>query len=491
MNTPLETALAGHRFGLGEQDLSVVGPDPRAWLIKQIGPADPQQGVALASSLEALHDRPDMLRKTRRGNVGEADQQEAAKRAEMRADMHKARAPKGEYSAHRLKRHLAKEVEKDISISDIHARLLTAATTQRPFAERLAMFWSNHFTVAQPSLKSRGLVGSFEREAIRPHIAGSFQQLLRASTLHPAMLRYLDNQKSIGPNSAAIATVEPGRKGKGSKGLNENLAREVLELHTLGAVSSRTTATPGEHYSQADVTEFARVLTGWAAPETADSTTSVVFDPARHEPGTKTVLGKVYPQGPEALDMVLADLARHPATARFVSTKLARHFVADEPPQALVDRLAGSYLRSNGDLPTLYHELINAPEAWAPQMQKLKTPEEFAVSSARLLRLDPRWLDKHRDGGVELMGQKVQNAPSPAGWGDRMEDWLGPEALWKRIEWVNDVVDRYAGSTDARLLAQRGLGPLLAPETSTQLARAADGRQALTLLLMAPEFQRR
>jgi uncharacterized protein (DUF1800 family) len=373
----------------------------------------------------------------------------------------------------------------------VHARLWTAATTRRPFAERLAMFWSNHFTVAQPSGKSRGLVGSFEREAIRPHVGGKFLDLLRASTLHPAMLRYLDNQNSVGANSAVVGHKVSGNKGRPASGLNENLAREVLELHTLGAESSRHPASPAEGYTQADVTEFARVLTGWTTPDSMDATVAVVFDPRRHDPGAKTVLGKSYPEGSAALDQVLAALALHPATARFLATKLARHFVADEPPPALVDRLAQAYRRSGGDLPTVYRELVNAPEAWQPALKKLKTPEEFAVSSARLLKLDDDWLSRQRDGGIAVMGQKLQNAPSPAGWGDQAEDWLGPEAVWKRVEWVHHLIRRHAGDVDARALAKRSLGPLLSDESGTQLARAADGTQALSLLLLSPEFQRR
>jgi uncharacterized protein (DUF1800 family) len=269
-------------------------------------------------------------------------------------------------------------------------------------------------------------------------------------------------------------------------GLNENLAREVLELHSLGVHGG---------YAQADVTAFAAVLTGWRMPPRGEPDAQP-FDPGWHEPGRKTVLGRSYGEGAQALRAVLADLARHPSTARFLATKLARHFVADDPPTALVDRLAERYLRSDGQLSEVYRELIASPEAWAEAPAKLKTPEEFVVSSARMLAL------AQRDGGgprlpvmliagVQALGQRPQAAPSPAGWPDRAEEWLGPEALWKRLEWASRLGDRLGTRVDAREVAARSLGPRLSTSTRQQIERAADGPQALALLLMAPEFQRR
>jgi len=241
------------------------------------------------------------------------------------------------------------------------------------------------------------------------------------------------------------------------------------------------------------------VLTGWRVPIApivngtlgrAESPTH--FDSAWHQPGTKTVLGHVYREGEAALDAVLADLARHPATMRLVSTKLARHFVADEPPAALIDRLVDSWRRSDGDLAALYRTLIEAPEAWQPLPSKLKTPEGFAVSAARLLKLGARAFERAPDGGIATMGQRVQAAPSPAGWPDSAAEWLGPDAVWKRIEWSTRVSGLVARSgVDARALATSSLGPWLSAGTRLQIERAADGEQALALLLLSPEFQRR
>ncbi len=332
---------------------------------------------------------------------------------------------------------------------------------------------------------ARGLVGAFERDAIRMHIAGSFEQLLVASTTHPAMLRYLDNQQSAGPHSRAVAFAARRARqmdeGPRLTGLNENLAREILELHTLGVNGG---------YTQADVTSFAAVLTGWRVG-LKQIDVDQRFDPAWHEPGRKTVLGKSYPEGADALRDVLHDLARHPSTAKFLATKLARHFVADDPPAALVDRLAASYLRSDGQLGEVYRELVRSPLAWNPVPVKLKTPEEFVLSSARVLGLNERMFARRDGAGIVGLGQRIHAAPSPAGWPDRADDWLGPDAVWKRVEWATRVGERIGHTLDARALADASLGPLLGKDSRQQIERAADGAQALALLLMAPEFQRR
>ena len=253
------------------------------------------------------------------------------------------------------------------------------------------------------------------------------------------------------------------------------------------------------------MTAFAAVLTGWRIGR-EPVPDAPLFDPNWHEPGSKVVLGKTYGEGPDALRSVLHDLARHPATARFVSTKLARHFVADEPPPALVERLTAVYLRSDGELGEVYRELIRDDAAWSAQPAKLKTPEEFVVSTARVLGTGEHLVERGdrgmgADGGkpaaslatasVITLGQRIQAAPSPAGWSDRADDWLGPDAVWKRVEWATRVADRAGRNVDARQLAAASLGPLLGAETAQQIARAADGQQALALLLLAPEFQRR
>jgi uncharacterized protein (DUF1800 family) len=467
MAATLHAAIAAHRFGLGEADLAAVGGDAQGWLLQQIGPADAQRGDALPSTAEGLRRHDAFLRRLRERNSGAGNNSGEA--------MAEAKPVEARFAEH----------FRELVQADQSARLITAATTQRPFTERLALFWANHFTVSSVKGAARGLVGAFEREAIRPHIGGSFEQLLAASTQHATMLRYLDNALSAGPNSRFVKRLAR-RQADGVvpriTGLNENLAREVLELHTLGVDGG---------YTQADVTAFAAVLTGWRAPRLPRGDETSFFDADWHEPGAKTVLGKRYREGPDALREVLHDLALHPSTARFIATKLARHFVADEPPAALVERLARSWRDSAGHLPALYAELVKAPEAWQPQAATLKTPEEFVVSAARALGGSDSMFTRGRDAGISLLGQPVQRAPSPAGWPDRAEEWLGPDAVWKRLEWATRVGERAGRQVDARALAARALGPLLSESSARQIERATDGPQALTLLLMAPEFQRR
>ena len=493
----LQAALAAHRFGLGEANLNTVGNDPVGWLTAQIGAAEPQRGNGLASGAEGVERYAEFLRTRRQPQSMPAMQTMQAMPSEG-ADRVPARPLQEPFGEH----------FRAIVQADVRARLTTAALSTQPFNERLALFWANHFTVSMAKGSARGLVGAFEREAIRPHIASTFESLLKAVVHHAGMLRYLDNDNSAGPDSAVVrrqarrprAEGEPGPR---LTGLNENLAREVLELHTLGvggggaADGGRSGSFPSPSpYTQADVTEFARVLTGWRVPlregaEAPPGTDPVRFDAAWHQPGPKAVLGRPYAEGQAALDQVLHDLALHPATATFIATKLARHFVADDPPPALVARLADSFRRTGGDLPALYRTLVLAPEAWLPQPAKLKTPEEFVLSSVRVLKLGEQAFARQPDGAIGQLGQRVQAAPSPAGWPDRAEEWLGPDAVWKRVEWATRVADRAGRQIDARALAADSLGPLLHDNTARQIERAADGPQALALLLMSPEFQRR
>jgi len=467
----VNAAIAAHRFGLGEASLDAIRSDPQAWLLAQIGPADIARGEGLFDSRQALD--------------------------HVKAETEKRRLARNPPPGMTAEQVLAGHY-RDVIVADARSRLVTAATTRRPFAERAQLFWANHFTVSLAKGSVRGLVGAFERDAIRPNIAGSFEDLLVASTTHPAMLRYLDNHLSAGPHSRVVARAarraQAMQEGARLTGLNENLAREILELHTLGAESGRSASGPQGGYTQADVTAFAAVLTGWRVGP-LQSGSAQPFDPAWHEPGRKTVLGKSYPEGPEALHQVLHDLARHPATARFIATKLARHFVADDPAPALVDRLAATYLRSEGRLAEVYRELVRHPQAWNPTPSKLKTPEEFVLSTVRLLGVTERMFERgdlaNLAGGIGALGQRIHAAPSPAGWADRAEEWLGPEAVWKRVEWATRVADRAGRSIDARTLADASLGPLLGTASREQIERAADGSQALALLLMSPEFQRR
>ena len=380
------------------------------------------------------------------------------------------------------------------SQDELAARLQSAVTATIGFKERLALFWSNHFTVAGVNPRVRIVCGSFEREAIRPHLAGRFEDMLLAAESHPAMLMYLDNAQSFGPTSQA------GRNRK--RGLNENLAREILELHTLGVDGG---------YSQADVTRFAEILTGWTvvgAQANGGEPGTFLFRPQMHEPGIRKVLGRDYPQtGMGQGKAVLSDLARHPATARHIATKLVRHFIADTPPPAAVKRVQEAFTSSGGQLMTVYEELLSAPEAWEPATSKLRTPYEYAVALYRALKLPILLTPETGTSGLgagtvsvneinqitrllTLTGQPVFSAPSPKGWPEEAAAWAAPDAFKTRLDMAENAARRVATLRPLEL-AEDILGPRLTDETRTAIRRAETSYQGLALMLMSPEFQRR
>ncbi|MFD2249425.1 uncharacterized protein (DUF1800 family) [Pseudochelatococcus lubricantis] len=361
---------------------------------------------------------------------------------------------------------------------EVMARTRLALEAPAGFGERLVQFWSNHFCVAvNKNTTTRIMAGAFEREAIRPHVFGRFADMLLAAESHPAMLEYLDNQLSTGPNSPA-----GNRRGRG---LNENLGREILELHTLGV---------GGGYTQADVTSLARIITGWmVAPRNGALGTPGVFafNPRIHEPGAQQLLGKLYDQPDKAQGVAaLADLARHPATARFVATKLVRHFVADEPPAALVDDIAAAFRRSEGDLAVVSRALVESDAVWSAEPAKIRSPQEFLIAAFRALGREP---DAGQVlGTLGVMGQPVWQPPGPNGYPDTNAAWASPQGLKTRIDVAARLGQQAAGGiADPRQLSEEILGPLLTPETRQAVARAESKPQALALLLMSPEFQRR
>jgi uncharacterized protein (DUF1800 family) len=343
------------------------------------------------------------------------------------------------------------------------------------FAERLAWFWSNHFCVSADKFGVRSIAGAYEREAIRAHLFGRFGDMLLAVETHPAMLIYLDNARSIGPDSVA------GVRQK--RGLNENLAREILELHTLGV---RTV------YTQDDVTRFANVITGWSIiPPRQDPERGgeFLFNERMHQPGAQTVIGRSYPDtGFEQGRAVLATLARHPATARHLAGKLARHFVADEPPPALVERLARRFLDTQGDLKEMAKALVTAPEAWDAPRSKLKRPGEWIVGVLRATGVTPPEIGPVMQAH-NLLGEPLWRPPAPKGFADDSAAWL--DGLAQRIDLANQFARRLAAEADPREVFEEVLAPLASTETRQAIARAESRPQALVLLLMAPEFQRR
>jgi len=375
------------------------------------------------------------------------------------------------------------------------ARTRWGAATDAGFAERWALFWSNGFTVSATKFQSAVFIGQYEREAIRPNVFGRFEDLAVAAEQHPAMLLYLDQAQSIGPDSRA------GQRR--NAGLNENLAREIMELHTVGADGG---------YTQGDVTEFARALTGWSVPTQRDQgiaaggrqtaryargamrgepgANGFVYRTMVHEPGARTVLGKSYAEGErDQGETILRDLANSPRTARRLARKLAVHFVADDPPPTLVAKLEKAWMDSRGDLAVVARTLVTAPESWEPQPGKIKTPYEFIVSTHRALGTTPQRVQPLQQALI-AMGQPAFSAPSPEGWPDTAADWAGPDALVKRLDWSKGVAD-LARTTDPNAVAAGALGARLGERTRLAVARAESRPEALTLFLMSPEFQRR
>ncbi len=355
-------------------------------------------------------------------------------------------------------------------LAEAGARILAAVNADIGFVERLVWFWSNHFCVS-----GSYMAGAYEREAIRPHVLGRFADMLQAAEGHPAMLDYLDNAGSIGPNSDEGIVR--------NRGLNENLAREILELHTLGVRAG---------YTQADVTTFAKVITGWTMLPTRDNPDhggEFVFNPRMHEPGEQTLIGKTYPGGGvQQGRSVLADLARHPATARHIATKLARHFIADEPPPALIDRLTFRFFESEGDLKEVAKALVTAPEAWAAEQAKIKRPSEWVVATRRAAgRRNPN--TQGMVGQQRLLGEQLWQPSAPTGYSDDNATWLS--GLKLRLQSANTFAQAVAADVDPRELVDVTLGPLATAETRQAVARAESKVQALTLLIVAPEFQRR
>jgi uncharacterized protein (DUF1800 family) len=363
----------------------------------------------------------------------------------------------------------------DIFRDEVVARYELAQRAECGFAERLVWFWSNHFAVS--AAKGGRLIvtaGAFEREAIRPHVFGRFADMLVAVEQHPSMIMFLDNYLSIGPNSPAGS-----RRGRG---LNENLAREILELHTLGVNGG---------YTQADVLAFAKILTGWTVGEKRDAGRGTfTFNPQRHEPGAHKVLTRTYPEGGiQQGQAVLADLARHPSTARFITTKLVRHFVADQPPPDLVEDLARTFTATNGDLMQVYRALIKAPAAWEPPATKLRSPQEFVAAMLRATNMSLEGPQLVRL--LMTLGQRPWSPGGPDGFSDTVAQWGSSSGMRGRVDVASVIGRRAEGGSDPATLLDQTIGPIASKETRSAIAAADSRAQGLAILFSSPEFQRR
>lgn len=458
-------AIALNRFGLGARPEDPIRADPQRWLVDQFARFDVRP-----ASFASLIDAGTMVKRYR--------EEKQANRRTARQD--------GETDAKADLKAGRQDFRQDVQAlyrSGIQARADSALATDAPFVERMVHFWSNHFCVSVDNLPVTALAGAFERDAIRPHVLGNFSDMALSVEQHPAMLIYLNQFRSIGPDSEAAA-----RRSDRKRGLNENLAREIMELHTLGVRSG---------YTQADVTEFARALTGWTVDGLGGGRMAegnpgqFAFRQRQHEPGMRTILGKHYAQDGEAqARAALMDFVSSPATATHVATKLARHFAGDEPPPSMIARLAGSFLRSKGDLPTVYHTLIASPEAWVAAPTKFKTPWEWTISSLR-------GVGYHQVGEIQIaalqkqLGQQVWKPGAPAGWDDVAASWAGSDALLRRVEIAQRLAAPLGEGVDARVLAPKIMPGSLSAASADQIARSESSAGAIALMLVSPDFLRR
>ncbi|MBV8850135.1 MAG: DUF1800 family protein [Methylobacteriaceae bacterium] len=478
--------IALNRFGLGSRrdgDLAEASADPRGFLKAELvtprialleAPDLPPTAVALQRLFEENEQR-----RVTRLSVMRAE----AARAEvgpMSPPLAEAEAPSMPVAKQpeQPKEPPKPPLEQQVFRAEAAARLQRAFSARPGFVERLVAFWTNHFCVS--TMKGpfvRISAGAFERDAIRPHVLGRFGDMLQAVESHPAMLFYLDNQLSIGPTSQA------GERSK--RGLNENLAREILELHTLGVNGG---------YTQADVTLLARIITGWTFAgrlgQLGEAGT-FVFNVNAHEPGAHAVLQHSYDQAGVAQGQaVLADISRHPATAQHIAYKFARHFVADDPPPALVDRLANTFRATGGDLKTLSLALIDSPEAWVAERTKMRSPSEFLYAAGRIVGRVPDDPNPFL-GALNILGMPLWGPSGPNGFPDTAAAWANPEGMKVRLEIAVRIADRWRDALNPRDLLDEIAGAAASPETNRAIARAESKQQGLALLLMSPEVQRR
>lgn len=462
-----KAAIALNRFGMGARpgEMESAAHDPQGYLFAQINPAGAERFPTTADTIGRLTALSEMraARKLKPGEAVSLEKRSAAGAAQLA----RARVDVG---------------------GDFVGRVRLATDTKEGFRERWALFWCNHFAVSGTKPSVGSIAGPFENEAVRPFVFGRFAEMLTTAERHPAMLAYLDQNQSVGPNSAQAEARRARRAAGGPatpllRGLNENLAREILELHTVGV---------GGGYTQADVTEFARAMTGTVVASGGAELGRTTFRTRAHEPGARTILSVHYPASDPKTqsDAILADLAAKPQTARFVCGKIARHFVSDDPPPPLVAKLEATWIRTGGDLSQVAQTLIAAPEAWRPAQGKFKTPYEFIVSSHRAAGASPpdyETLFKL----LNAMGQRPFSPTSPEGWADDAQVWMAPDAIIKRMRFAQDFSEDALMDRNPVELAEQVLGGTLSSTTAQAIARAETRPEGFALLLMSPEFQRR
>jgi uncharacterized protein (DUF1800 family) len=395
-------------------------------------------------------------------------------------EMRRARQQQGASSTPEEMRRTMQQPGNEVVVELAQQKLLRAVYSERQLHEVLADFWFNHFNVDARKGRTRFLLTEYEREAIRPHVLGRFRDLLEATAKSPAMLFYLDNWMSVDANGPRLAAM--------GRGLNENYARELMELHTLGVDGG---------FTQKDVTEVARAFTGWTIPPRRQGGASFRFVAALHDDGQKVVLGRTIKAGGGMTDgeQVLDLLASHPSTARFISLKLARRFVSDSPPRKLVDRMAERFRATGGDLREVMRALFMSPEFLSPDAYrtKVKTPLEFVVSAARATGAvigDARPLVR----AMQQLGMPLYQCQPPTGYKDTADAWTSTGALVSRMNFAAMLTSEprfVIRLPDRNSFLRSALGPHVSEATGATIAKASSDPQVAALTLGSPEFQKR
>lgn len=491
-----KAALAAmNRFGLGATARDATGlHDPRGWLLDQIDhhAVDDALFAGLPSSLE-YRDEAARLHMVRRAIDNDNEGPYRFRFAGLDFQPAQGREGIAELSAYRDR--LLAGRQQGLH-AEARARYASAISTSAPFIERLVWFWSNHFAVSVDKFLALPFAGPMEREAIRPHVTGRFSDLLLAVETHPAMQLYLDNFRSVGEGSATGRRVKAGTAGScetdegQATGMNENLGREILELHTVGVDGG---------YAQDDVIELSRAITGWSVPFPCDFASgdrpreAFLYRQDAHEPGPRRVLGQRFEAGGfQQGGDVLSFLARRPETARFLAVKLARHLVCDDPPESLVKRMAMSYLEQDTDLSAMYRTVVNSDEAWQEERaRKFRSPQDFVVAAVRAagIGVDGAQMEPLLEL-LSRLGQPLWEPRNPAGFSDREVAWISGDALWKRLQAATALAARVpSDAAPPHEMAQLVLGPFLDADTTQAIQRAESVQAAYATLFSSPAFQ--
>ncbi|WP_076540949.1 DUF1800 family protein [Shewanella sp. UCD-KL21] len=462
--------IATNRFGLGARpnELSLATNDPKAYLVKQL--VIPEFEATEFNSDEIIRQVSEFLRQEQLAKKNR--QTENMMSMQGQSNSNKGNNKKKFNGPKPLPPH--KQAYYQLTASAFNS----AINSPNSLSWRLLQFFSNHFSVTVSGRVMTALAATLEREAIAPNLLGSFEDMLQAVSSHPAMIRYLNNEKSFGANSPL---------GKRGKGLNENLAREILELHTLGVNGG---------YTQADVIELANGISGWSiANPRKDNATGFIYRVNGHEPGARTLLGKQYPaaqdnaSGVKQGQAMLADIAKQPQTATHLCYKIAKYFISDNPSESLQKKLVETWTQTDGNIKQVMLTLINAEESWQPELQKFKTPVEHVISSYRAVDQPVTNMQKLLKQLGE-MGQQPFKAGSPEGFGDLEPDWNSANALMTKINWTTQFATSQRDSDTAQTI-NTVYGNSLSELSFNTITRAESREQALALLLLSPEFLRR